>query len=416
MIICTVTCADYLYKALVLAKSSKEQMPDVKIALCLLEKEVPESLHKYGLIDHIFLAKDIGIPNFEAFISKYSNYEASTAIKGYFFTYLLNHFYEENNFIFLDPDIYVLQPFNEVKDALDTHPIILTPQVNSPMKSIETIDDIELTHLTYGVFNMGFFAFRRDGESTKFINWYTDRLDYACYNDVEYGVFVDQKWVNLAPAFFNLYILKHKGYNVAQWNLPEREITKDDTGSYIVDNVPLVFYHFSGLGTHAEEREKKYIKSGNNAFFELKHEYINLLNMMGKSEFENIPWSYDSPIKLGRNLFYRRVINEVFNSQRTDHTSIQELNSLSSLYKHIAIIGPTNSCKMLKRSLLHKNNNLKIKIIPQNNHYLTSAKEILEKRHVDLLIFVNTNNEYSITEYFNYYNKNLINSITFINI
>ena len=71
---------------------------------------------------------------------------------------------------------------------------------------------------------------------------------------------------------------------------------------------------------------------------------------------------------------------------------------------------------MLKRSLLHKNNNLKIKIIPQNNHYLTSAKEILEKRHVDLLIFVNTNNEYSITEYFNYYNKNLINSITFINI
>jgi hypothetical protein len=63
------------------------------------------------------------------------------------------------------------------------------------------------------------------------------------------GIFVDQKWIDLAPLFFEgIYILKHKGYNMAWWNFNDRKLFEQN-GDYYVnsENYPLVFFHFSGF-------------------------------------------------------------------------------------------------------------------------------------------------------------------------
>ena len=47
------------------------------------------------------------------------------------------------------------------------------------------------------------------------INWWAERLYLFCYDDIQNGVFTDQKWIDLAPCFFDTYIFKHHGYDFA---------------------------------------------------------------------------------------------------------------------------------------------------------------------------------------------------------
>ena len=70
------------------------------------------------------------------------------------------------------------------------------------------------------------------------------------------GLFVDQKWMNLAPGLFpHVQILRHPGCNMAYWNLHERRVTtypaRTLTGSAeaptVNNTVPLCFFHFSGI-------------------------------------------------------------------------------------------------------------------------------------------------------------------------
>ncbi len=65
------------------------------------------------------------------------------------------------------------------------------------------------------------------------------------------GLFVDQKWMNLAPGLFeHIAILRHAGCNMAYWNLHERVLT-EDAGGYLVQGAngaeQLNFFHFSGV-------------------------------------------------------------------------------------------------------------------------------------------------------------------------
>jgi hypothetical protein len=60
------------------------------------------------------------------------------------------------------------------------------------------------------------------------------------------GMFTDQIWVNYAPIYFNgVQILKHLGYNVANWNLYEREITRTNETYCVNGAEKLKFFHFS---------------------------------------------------------------------------------------------------------------------------------------------------------------------------
>lgn len=311
MIIFTSICANYLHKARTLAKSVKENIPDATFIVSLLETEM-KNKYKYDFFDDIVLAKDYWGMGFEKFIFKHTIVEASTAVKGRFFQYLYERFPNENKFIYLDPDVYVYSDFVELRKLLNERPIILCPH----LLQYGNID-MELSSTAHGVYNLGFLAVNRMAEAREFINWWADRLSLYCYDDKERGIFTDQKWIDLAPCFFDVEIFKHRGYDFAPWSLLNCGMYKKD-GKYYIKGDELRFIHFSGYGATAEKCMREWLPDKTHPFYELYRAYSEKHEFNNSDKISTTPWSYD---------FYKsgeKVKNEI----RFKYRKSQELMNL----------------------------------------------------------------------------------------
>lgn len=285
MIIFTSICTNYAHKARTLAESVKKNIPDAKFIVCLTEREIPETM-KSPYFDEVILSKDMWNGNFNRYIFKHAIVEASTAVKGQFFRYIIENYPKERKFVYLDPDCYVYSDFVELRDILDTRPIVLCPHLLQPGNI-----DMELSSTAHGVYNLGFLAVNRSEEAIKFINWWADRLYLFCYDDIQNGIFTDQKWIDLAPCFFDVEILKHRGYDFATWSLLDCGMTEKD-GQYFVKGDPLRFIHFSGYGSTIEKCMNDWLPEGGHPFKELYAEYSKLHEKNNEDGVSNTPWSY----------------------------------------------------------------------------------------------------------------------------
>jgi len=287
MIIFTSICANYLHKTRTLAKSVKDNIPDATFVVCLLEKEYPSSAD-YEYFDEVVLAKDSWKGEFERFIFKHSIVEASTSVKGNFFNYLFNKYENESEFVYLDPDIYVYSDFVELKETLKTRPIVLCPHLLQPGNI-----DMELSSTAHGVYNLGFLAVNKSfEEARKFINWWAERLYLFCYDDKENGVFTDQKWIDLAPCFFDVEVFKHRGYDFAPWSLLDCGMTVEN-GQVFIKGDPLRFIHFSGYGRTAQKCMDDWLPAGDHPFRTLYAEYAKLHDGNNFDNVSKTKWSYD---------------------------------------------------------------------------------------------------------------------------
>lgn len=285
MIVFTSICTNYAHKARTLAESVKNNIPDASFLVCLTERDKTTSMD-FKYFDDVILSKDMWEGNFNRFIYKHSIVEASTAVKGQFFRYLLKRFPQEEQFVYLDPDCYVYSDFSELKEMLRTRPIVLCPHLLQPGNI-----DMELSSTAHGVYNLGFLAVNHSEEAEKFINWWADRLYLFCYDDIQRGIFTDQKWVDLAPCFFDVEIFKHRGYDFAPWSLLDCGMKKEN-GEYFVQGDPLRFIHFSGYGASAQKCMNDWLPEGNHPFKELYEEYSKLHEKNNEDNVSTTPWSY----------------------------------------------------------------------------------------------------------------------------
>lgn len=285
MIIFTSICANYTHKARTLATSVKQHMPGSKFLVCMTEREKTPEMD-YCDFDEIVLSKDMWEGNFNRFIYKHAIVEASTAVKAHFFQYLLKRFPEENEFVYLDPDCYVYADFIELKELLKTRPILLCPHLLQPGNI-----DMELSSTAHGVYNLGFLAVNHSAEASRFIDWWAERLYLFCYDDIQRGIFTDQKWIDLAPCFFDVEIVKHHGYDFAPWSLLNCGMTQKD-GKYFVQGDPLRFIHFSGYGATAQKCMNDWLPEGDHPFKELYKEYSQLHEKNDKDNISKTAWSY----------------------------------------------------------------------------------------------------------------------------
>ncbi len=295
MIFCTSICSNYLDKAMVLARSLKLVDDNYKFVLFLVEEQAPYEAKDYPYFDKVVLAKDLDFDNFHSHIFKHTIVEAATSIKGEIFTYLLARYKDNDKFVYLDPDIKVYSKLMELEDLLDDNQIVLTPHLCEHETSLDNVIHNELCSLRYGVYNLGFLAIRRGQESVKFINWWSERLRMFCYDDIPNGVFTDQKWVDLAPALFNVYILKHPGYNFAPWNYSKRKIEEIENQYYVNRHV-LRFIHFSGYDSGANKIvTNKYFPDTDHLIYKILDEYSSEMeNICHNKELSKIKWSYST--------------------------------------------------------------------------------------------------------------------------
>ena len=285
MIIFTSICANYLHKARCLAESVKTHMPDAQFFVCLTEREMPNCAN-FDAFDQVILSKDMWEGNFDQFIYKHAIVEASTAVKGQFFRYLQKSYPNENKFIYLDPDCYVYSDFVELRELLNTKPIVLCPHLLQPGNI-----DMELSSTAHGVYNLGFLAVNNSDEAKRFINWWAERLYLFCYDDIQRGIFTDQKWIDLAPCFFDTYIFKHRGYDFAPWSLYECGMTCEN-GKYFIQGDSLRFIHFSGFGASAEKCMRDWLPEDEVPFHTLYREYAQQHEKNNADDVSHTAWTY----------------------------------------------------------------------------------------------------------------------------
>lgn len=370
MIVCTSICSNYLPKAMVLAKSLKETNPDTKFLVCLVEREIPKEAEQFKYFDYVILAKDMGFDNFDKFIFKHSIVEAATSVKGNIFIYMFEKFKDEDKFVYLDPDIKIYSELKELNEALDHNEIVLTPHLTIPEDIKDAVMDNELCSLQHGVFNLGFLGLKRGEESKRFAQWWATRLDMFCYDDIPRGIFTDQKWIDLAPGFFNVFILKHPGYNIAPWNVSKRKLTFEEN-TYYVNGQPLRFFHYSGFDSGANEAMiNKYVPNLKDPIYSIRDIYVKEMNELGQADLGKLLWTYDyfnSGEKIERisriiyrdipELYYKyenpfKLNNDEFKEHETSSSEVisQQINELKRELEEIKNSKGWKLIKLLKTS------------------------------------------------------------------
>jgi glycosyltransferase involved in cell wall biosynthesis len=230
--------------------------------------------------------------DFDAMLARYSILEMNTAIKPFVIEYLFSKGFEK--VIYSDPDIYFTNSLNHVFSLLDTHDVVFTPHSLTPYYDDKSPGDLGI--LNAGTNNLGFIALSNTKNTMQFVRWWQNKLFDHCYVDHQKGLFVDQKWTDLVPSYFDkVYLLRDKAYNVAYWNLHEREVYHDQ-GQWKVSGEPLCFFHFSGIQSEnlnsISKHQNRFKLSDFPALEPLFAEYVRKLKENGADEFSKYAYYY----------------------------------------------------------------------------------------------------------------------------
>ncbi|MFZ2870733.1 hypothetical protein [Zavarzinia sp.] len=249
----------YLTRAMIFARTTRAAHPDWEIWAVIVDVPPPDLDLKKALadFDKVIYASELGLERFGAWLFKHDIVEACTAVKGKMMCHLLDLGAEK--VIYLDPDIAVFHPIESVLRHLEESSIVLTPHQIEANLTENAVRDNELTSLQYGIFNLGFAAVRNDETGRNFAAWWARQLYFACYDEVEKGIFTDQKWCDLVPALFpRVCVERDPGCNVASWNLSTRRVSFTRKGDILVNGQPLKFYHFTKMNAVGDIMTDRY--------------------------------------------------------------------------------------------------------------------------------------------------------------
>lgn len=249
-IVFSICSANYMPLARTLHRSLMDADPEVRFVLFLAD-EIPAELEEGDLPFEVVEARALGIPDFPDMAFRYTIMELNTAIKPFCFQWLFER-EPLSRLVYLDPDILVFRRMSELDAAFeDGAELVLTPHALDPLDDGYEPDDRRI--MQTGAFNLGFAAMVQSEETGVLLDWWADHMRTRCLSDLPAGLFVDQKFMDMAPAFVSATkILRHRGYNAAYWNLHERPVTRGPDGWYAGGD-QLVFFHFSGVDRNDPE-------------------------------------------------------------------------------------------------------------------------------------------------------------------
>jgi hypothetical protein len=245
---CTIVSPNYLAYARTLSASYLAQHPGHRFFVLIVADHSSPSVFVDERAGDEFTAVslyEIGLADVRGEAMKYDILELNTNVKPTFLKHLIRQ-YGLQKLVYLDPDIFVYSPLTPVFEALDHADAVLTPHITTPINDGKSPGEQDL--LYNGTYNLGFFAVRRSDEGYRILTWWEERCLELGFSEGRTGLFVDQKWMNLAPGLFeHVAILRHPGCNMAYWNLHERILTFPVDGYVVNKTFPLVFFHFSGV-------------------------------------------------------------------------------------------------------------------------------------------------------------------------
>jgi SAM-dependent methyltransferase/glycosyltransferase involved in cell wall biosynthesis len=293
MDICTVIAKNYVAHARVLADSFREYHPEGRISVLLVDDHdgyIDPDQEPFDLID----IDSIGLDERDRMAASYNVTELSTAVKPWLLRHLLDRV-DCEAITYLDPDIWIHDSLDEVERMTLDKGLVLNPHLTAPLPN-DGLRPNDQDILIAGAYNLGFISIRAGTESDELLDWWSKRLLRDCVMDPENGYFVDQRWIDLAPALFpDLEILRDPGYNLAYWNLPRRVLRREDD-RYTVDGRPLRFFHFSGFDavnpTQLSKHQNRIELSRSPVLSELCSSYATEVLAHGHEEARKWPYGW----------------------------------------------------------------------------------------------------------------------------
>lgn len=239
----TICSNNYMPYARTLLASLNIHYPTADLYICLVDNKIATERF-YPSNCKVVLAEELGIDDFKVFAFQYEIMELNTAVKPFMFLRLFREGYD--HVIYFDPDIMVFRPMESISAALQAGAsFVLTPHFCHPAENESDPDDVAI--MQAGIYNLGFLACGKGRETERILRWWARRLRYQCVVRPDRGIFVDQRFVDLVPAFAEHFaIVRDPTLNVAYWNLSQRSLTRTQPG-WLVDGEPLTFFHFSGI-------------------------------------------------------------------------------------------------------------------------------------------------------------------------
>jgi len=236
---CTIASPSYLPFAAVLLSSLKKQQQQVSLHV-LVTDDVDSSKMQPGmeLYPLSTLSND---PSVQIIIKKYGteNDKLRWALKPFFLKALLQ---KTDTVIYLDNDIYFFNDFSFLFTDLNQHSISLTPHWCS-FDPFQYPENFKMS-FQLGIFNAGFIGASLKGKA--FLNWWASACSFAMERNMEDGFFVDQRYLDMSMIVDeNVSIVRHKGCNVASWNMHQNKRIKKEKEILINGHFPIVFIHFN---------------------------------------------------------------------------------------------------------------------------------------------------------------------------
>ncbi len=238
---CTYFDHRYLSRGLAMFRSLKNHCPSARLWVLCLSTECHRALTVQALPDLI----PVALEDFERGDDRLLEAKANRSAIEYYFTctpslplYLFKQNPGLDTITYIDADLYFFGSPEPIFDEIGSSPIAITPhRFPQQHKWMEQ----------NGVFNVGWLTFRRNGRGLSCLEWWRDRCLEWCRDYIDGDRFADQKYLDRFPKLFpGCHIIEHKGANLAAWNLGNYRLSERG-GQLLVDEAPVIFYHFHGL-------------------------------------------------------------------------------------------------------------------------------------------------------------------------
>jgi hypothetical protein len=312
---CTIVTTSFVPYARVLAASLARHHDARKLIVLVMDADdrLDPAHEPFTLVQPSDLEPVLPAAEFARMTVMYNGKELATALKPFLLEHLLDG--GAPSAVFVDPDIEVFSRLDDLEEAAVAHGVVLVPHCLAPIP-LDGETPTETTIQRYGIFNGGLLGVSPAGRP--FLGWLGARLLRDCISAPEQGLFVDQRWLDFVPAYFDHLVLRDPTVDVAYWNLHERDVVRVE-GRWEVAGRPLRCFHFSGYNPF---RPKVLTIGSSRITFArrpnlrpLFDEYARQLLAAGYAEWRPLPFRYDTDdegrtIEGNRRRLFRAVVKE----------------------------------------------------------------------------------------------------------
>ena len=250
---CTIISANYRSYAETLFDSLVQFDNEAELNVLVVDANIEQTRRGLNFLSAEEIRDQIPIAN--KIYKKYHNPNNWDTLRWSFKPALMLHLLQAgyDQVIFTDPDTHYYSDYQFLFDELHKKSILLTPNWSGkdPKSDLRRFN----YQFTDGIYNAGFIGASRNGKEA--LHWWAEMCLFECKKIPQLRYFDDQHYLNLMPVYFDdVSILKHRGCNVAGWNLVECPRTSVDSEVVIAGKWPIVFVHFSEITFNAIANNK----------------------------------------------------------------------------------------------------------------------------------------------------------------